>query len=152
MRNGASARSNVYIKVTEADGGVRHIETHNLVVDTGLELIRDLLRAERSEMISYIGFGHGTTAPDHADTTLEDEHERRAFYPTYPPVAGVGTLTYSYTLTLVDGVMGTLSEIGLLTAATAGTLYARATFAGIAKTALNTIEVTWVLSWIDDGV
>jgi len=147
--------SNVRLRVIEEKGNILEVkvqQVHNLVVDAGCNMVRDLIRGTIANMVTHIAFGHGTTAPIASNTELEDEHIRKAFYPDYPPSASAKTLTYGYTLQKAEGAMGVLSEIGLFTASTAGIMYARATFTGINKTADNTIIVSWELSWDDDGV
>ena len=144
----ATARCNLVITQRNEDGSVQIIRTHNMVVDVGLNMIRDLLSGTEIRTIDTIQVGHGTTAAVSGDTALETWHSTHSLYPTYAPTPGAQSLLYSFVLTTVDGEMGTLSEVGLFSGTV---LYARATFAGIHKTVANSITFDWTLTWLDDS-
>lgn len=53
--------------------GIRRHQQSNLIVDTGKNLVRDLLNSGSGLPISKISLGTGTTAATAADTALEAE-------------------------------------------------------------------------------
>jgi len=149
-RDGARARCNVRIVVgDERTGEERVVETHNLVVDAGLDLIRDRIRGASNAFLTHVAFGSDATAPDAGQTELGAEVARYAF--EQAPSSGAGSLEYTYYLPSGTGNLGLLSEVGILTASVAGTMYARATFATIDKTGSTYVKVVWELEWTDDG-
>ena len=138
---------NITIEVKDAQTGkvIRTIHEHNLVVNAGKDLLRDFLYGDAVTGLTHFGVGNGTTAPALAQTNL------------------TGTSTYRFAiLSLIETpqqlqtvhILGTgdangenLTECGLFTAFTSGTMYARATHTLVAKTAAMTITYTWNLKW-----
>ncbi len=112
---------------------------HNLVTTAGKDAILQVAAPIYVKAFCYLAIGSDATAPAVGQTALLGELARSA---------GVITPTFaSHTLTFVEtfgaGVgTGTITEAALLTAAVAGTMFNRLTFAGIPKAAGQTLEVT----------
>lgn len=112
----------------------------NLIVDTGKSGIADqLLASPTIPKPTHMGIGTGTTAPAAANTALVTEVGTRQ------------SLTKSRSGNVVTNVAtfgagvgtGAITEAGIFTAVTAGTLYSRITFSAINKGANDTLELTW---------
>ena len=91
----------------------------------------------------YGAVGTGTTAPTPSDTALESEVLRKPRQQYSEP--DPDTVVVSLWIASTEANGNTLSEVGFFDDASAGTLYARQIFTGIAKD--NTIEL-----WIDEKI
>lgn len=146
MRHGLPLRANVTVEIRDAAG--RLISTqrqHNLVVTAGRNLVRDLLSNASSARLTHLALGTGTATVAATDTTLGTEVFRGALTSL---TASAGKLTAVYYLGTGSANGHTLSEAGLFTASSGGTLYARALLAStIAKTAAISATFTWELTF-----
>lgn len=116
----------------------------NLVVTTGLNLIRDRLATSSSNYIQYGAAGSGTTAPTAGDTALESIlGARQAFDTVNTDTDAQARFEWSYAFNEANG---THTEAGLFTALTSGIMLCRATFSGKVKDA--TLERLYI--WIID--
>lgn len=121
-------------------------EVHNLVVDTGYDLVCALLaNTQRPNPIGFVGVGTGTTATAQTMTGLVTEWGSRVST-TYSHTAGTPTLTLSCTIPTHTGSMVSLTESGLFNAATAGTMFDRVTFTAINKEPADTINIRYVIN------
>lgn len=133
---------------------IYNVETHNLVVDAGLNLIRDLLGITSGVTgLNRYAVGTDNTAVAAGDTTLGTEVFRGAFT---DKILTAKTLTLKLYISSTEANGNTLVEAGLFgddatDSADTGTLYARATHTGIAKTTSIGVTYSHVLSWADDG-
>lgn len=121
-------------------------KSKNLIVTTGIELIRDLLGGT-AKRPSHIGLGTGSTAAIPGDTTIETEEFRGEITRRDDLPAGI---IFQLFLGLNDGNGFTYQEAGLLetgfqngSVGDPAILVARDTFTGITKN--NTVELT--LTW-----
>jgi len=135
----------VKLILTGSDGSIKdEREIHNLVVNTGNNLIASRLASASSAVIGWIALGTGTNTPARGDTTLQTELVRSA-----TTVSG-GTVTNNqilYQQTFGAGVgTGSLTEAGLFNAASLGTMAARTTFNVINKGSGDVLTVYWTLS------
>jgi hypothetical protein len=135
--------TNLAIKVVEVATCrvVHHERVHNLVTLAGRNLIRDLLNGAATSIIWHIGVGSGTSTPAAGDTTLQTQRDR---LPVTKVVAMAGKLTTTLFLpptTSANSFM--LTEVGAFTAASGGTMFARATHTGIQKSTEISITYTW---------
>jgi len=137
---------NVQAVVTDADTGATldSQEHHNLVVDGGLNAVRDFLDAGTGNALSHFAVGTGTAAVTAADTDLDTEVFRDAFVGT---ATSNKTLTISYFLTSGDANGNTLSEAGLFDDPTAGNMFARVLLSPpIVKTSSIAVTFTWTIN------
>jgi hypothetical protein len=121
---------------------VERVNMHNLVVDTGKQLIAKYVTDVAADPITHMAVGTGSTAAAAGQTALTTEAGRVAlstktasgavmsFVGIYPP----GTAT------------GSLVEAGLFTAASAGTMLCRSVFSAITKGADDTVSITWSIT------
>lgn len=113
----------------------------NLIVTTGKNAIADqLLASPTLTKPTHMGIGTGTTSPAAGDTTLQTEVGTRQTFSTKTRTNNVVTMVGSFA---AGNGTGAITEAGIFTAATAGTMYSRITFSVINKGANDTLELTW---------
>ncbi len=124
-------------------------EDHNLIVTVGKNYLATWLAAasQGGEFMSYIGLGTGTTSPAAGNTALETEFSGGGYSRSQ------GTLTSSTNTWQNSAVFspgngtGAVTEAGLFSASTSGTMFARQTFSAYNKAAGDTLTVTWSVSF-----
>jgi hypothetical protein len=135
----------VHIVLTAPDGTVKQDNTdHNLITTVGKYYLMTWLAAasQPGEFMSYIALGTGTTPPALGNTTLQAEIGTRS----------LGTLvsisnTWNNTATFAPGnCTGAITEAGLFSAITAGTMFARQTFVAFNKASGDTMTVSWTIT------
>lgn len=141
----------VNVRVEWGDEGEVHVqEMHNLVVDTGLSLVRDLfVQKVGATKVDIISFGAGTTEPANDDTTMEDEvyTDDIVLDPVSADGADYAKVTYTHYLGSIAGSLGVISEVGLLSGPV---LFARALLdSSINKTTTAYIKTTWEVTFQD---
>lgn len=114
---------------------------NNLVVTAGKELVAANLQAGSPVAVTHMAVGTGTTAAANGDTALETELDRNALSTSGGTVAGA-VVTYEAVWSPGDGT-GALTEAGLLTAPTGGTMLARTVFPVVNKGADDTVTIVW---------
>lgn len=145
----AHAGVNVRVDVYDADSGdlISSQETHNLVVKAGLNLLKSAISTGSCVYPGWFAFGTSNTAASASDTALVHEVFRDVIT-TSTPDAVNPTITMQYYLPSGSANGNTLQEVGLMTAASAGTMYARVVLATpIVKTASVAVSFTWTLTW-----
>jgi hypothetical protein len=132
----------VKARLLDPNGKVKEAKDlgYNLIVDTGKQGIADqLLAAPTIPKPTHMGIGTGATAPAAANTALVTETGTRQ------------ALTKSRSGNVVTNVAtfgagvgtGAITEAGIFTASTAGTMFSRIVFSAINKGANDTLELTW---------
>lgn len=117
----------------------------DIYTQAGEEFTADLFDGTVSAPANhYIGWGTGAGTAAKGDTTLFTEAtEARVIATRTQPLADqnrfVGTIT-------ADGAK-TITNAGVLTAATVGTLLLKSDFAGVALAASDSIQFTFTLTW-----
>lgn len=127
--------------LTITKNGVVEQKIKNLVVATGKELVAANLQGGSVSPITHMGVGTGTTAAAAGDTALETQLDRNALSTSGGTVSGA-VVTYECVWAPGDGT-GALTEAGLFTAATGGTMLARTVFPVVNKGADDTVTITW---------
>lgn len=137
--------ANVHVQLFDQFGKLKDEHFgHNLVVTAGLNHIADQLSSTPGEAaMSHMAIGSGVTAADAGDTALGTQIDRNAL--TSRTDSGA-VVTYVGTWAAADGT-GAITEYGIFNAASAGTMLARYVDAVINKGALDTLVVTWVLTF-----
>lgn len=129
-----------------ADGALKEERNvPNLIVTAGKNFLATWLAAtsQAEAFMKYVALGTGTNAPVAGDTGLQTELSTRV----------TGTVTSSTNVlqnvaSFGPGVdTGAITEAGLFSASTSGTLFARQTFAVINKAAGDTLQVTWQVTF-----
>lgn len=116
----------------------------NVVVTSGKTYLAAWMAAasQAGQFMQYISLGTGTNAATAADTTLQTELATR--------VAGTLTSTTNVWQNIAifgAGVdTGAITEAGIFSASSAGTMMARQTFGVINKAAGDSLQITWQIT------
>ena len=134
-------RGEVIVRVYK---GGRLLETHrtsNMVVDTGLEYIAELLAGLTAVYPNYVGVGTNGDTPLPTDTALREELGRvEASERSREGATAIWLAWFGADSTF----NGEWRETGLYTSSTGGTLIARAVFPSpIQKDESKTVSVEW---------
>ena len=123
---------------------------HNTVVNSGFDLVSDLLgkTSSRPNYISHVGVGTSTATTTASMTALGTEWGSRVAT-TYSHTAGTTTFTLSCTIPEHTGSSVNISESGLFNASTGGTMFNRITFTPIGKEAGDTISIRYIINLVD---
>ena len=126
----------------EKNGAVVHC-IPNLVVTSGRNLVASRLAGAGSD-ITHMAVGSGATAAAAAQTALTSEIDRNGLTVS-GGTAVDNTVEYASTWAAGDG-SGSLTEAGLFTASSGGTMLARTVFAVVNKGVNDSITITWTIT------
>ena len=136
-------KGTVVATLTRADGSVETHESTNMVVTTGLASITSCMVGTQV-VASHMASGTGTTAAATGQTALVAEAARVALTSKTQVTTTVTNDSAQYLATFGAGVgTGAITEIGLFTAASAGTMIARVVFAVMNKGVDDSLTFTW---------
>lgn len=143
-------RGSVKVQLIGPDGKVKQEhEDHNLIVTVGKNFLATYLTpsGHGSNFFDYIALGTGTTSPASGDTALQTELSGGGYSRVVGTVTS-STNTWTNTATFSPG-NGTaaITEAGLFSASTSGTMFARQTFAAYNKAAGDTLVVAWTVTF-----
>ena len=116
-------------------------DIRNLVVTSGKELVAANLQGGTVTPLTHMGVGTGTVAASAADTALGSQLDRNALSTSGGTVAAA-VVTYECTWLPGDGT-GALTEAGLFSASSGGTMLARTVFPVVNKGADDTVTIAW---------
>ena len=121
----------------------------NLVVDDGLNLIRNKLYAiTEQSIITHGAVGYGTTPPAASSSALTHEIIRKAFDDVNVVTSKQTRFEFSLAFNEANSP-GTISEAALMTAATGGIMYCMVTFANLTKDEDIERLIRWVSAHAD---
>ena len=138
-------KGNVRIKLFDQDGNLKDERCNpNLIVTVGKNYLAAWLAAasQAGEFMTYIGLGTGTNAAAPGDVDLQTPLATRVD----------GTLTSSLNVwqnvaVFTAGVdTGAITEAGLFSASSSGTMFARQVFSVINKGAADSLQITWQIT------
>ena len=118
-------------------------EIPNTIVTTGKNDIASLITGSGAAM-THMGVGTGTTGAVAGDTALETQVDRNALV-TSGGVASTNTVEFESVWNAGDGT-GALTEAGLFSASTGGTMLARTVFSVVNKSASDILTITWTVT------
>jgi len=124
---------------------VKTWEAPNLVVNTGLAWLAGALSGDVADpsIAKYIGIGTGSTAAAAADTTLETEVESRATGTQSRVTTDTANDTYQAVGTITMTQNRSITEVGILSASSGGTLFSRSVFTAEVIASGNSLQVTY---------
>ena len=115
----------------------------NTIVTAGKNDIASLITGAGSVM-THMAVGTGSTGVDPTDTTLETENDRNAL-----SVSGgapsTNTIVYTGVWAAGDGTAA-ITEAGLFSASSGGTMLARTVFSAVNKGAGDILTITWTVT------
>lgn len=112
-----------------------------VVTHAGEQLACDLLRGAGT-VPSYVAWGTGSTTAAKSQTTLTTEASESRVNGTTSTNGTGSSATFRVVATITADGTKTISEAGLFTAASSGTMFLRGDFTGIAVESGDTIEFT----------
>jgi hypothetical protein len=118
-------------------------EIDNLVVTAGKTLVAARLAGGGSN-VTHMAVGTSTAAASASQTALSSELDRNGLT-TSGGTASSNTVQYACTWNAGDGT-GALTEAGLFTASSGGTMLARTVFSVVNKGANDSITITWTIT------
>ena len=127
------------LKIALNDEVVKEVD--NLVVTAGKNYVADRMK-NNSTVMGYMTVGTGTTAAAASDTTLASESDRNALTSTTVTnneVAYVGTWA-------AGDASVAITEAGLFSASSGGTMLARTVFSAVNKGASDSLTITWTIT------
>lgn len=135
------------VEITQSvDGVVLHRQiVRNLVVDAGLNLIRNLLAGTSSLRPTHLAVGTSATAVSAAQTAMVAEVFRNNI--TEAIASTSKQVQFKYYLASGEANGSTIREIGLFSASSGGTMVARAVLVSpIVKNSSTTVTFSWTLN------
>ncbi len=139
-------KGHIKVAIIDKDGNRKvYADKDNVVVTVGKTFLTEwLTQATQSDpFMSFIGLGTGSSAATAADTDLETPLATRE----------QGTLSFAANswvnvAEFGPGVnTGSVTEAGLFSEASSGTMFARQVFTLIPKGADDTLELTWTVTF-----
>lgn len=118
---------------------VRDID--NLVVTAGKNYVADRMK-NNSSVMSHMAIGSGTTAAAAGNTALGTELGRVSLTSTT-----VSNAVVTYVASFAAGTgTGAVTEAGILTAASGGTMLCRTVFSVVNKGSADSMTITWTVT------
>lgn len=134
-------------------------EGHNLVTTVGEAWMAGALTGDVADptLMKYIGLGTGTDAAATTDTTLGTEvttggaDEARAIGTQSRQTTTHTNDTYQVVGTVTFNSSHAVTEAGLFSAASSGSMFARQVFAAINAVSGDTLQITWKVASFADA-
>lgn len=143
---GAIAKGRFLVELFDQNGKRKDLRiVENVIVTVGKAFLANWLTAgaQSDYFMRYIGVGTGTNAASASDTGLQTELSTRS--------AGALTNTtnvWQNQATFGPGVdTGAITEAGIFSASSGGTMFARQTFAVVNKAAGDSLQITWQVTF-----
>ena len=130
--------------LVKENGDVEVFCKDNLVVKAGIDFIFNLVFGAGTGHMNYIAVGTGTTAVADTQTALVTELSRAVG--TYAHTAGTAVATLSTTFN-AGTATGAITEAGIFSASSAGTMFDRVVFPVINKGANDTYIATFEITY-----
>lgn len=145
LKDSNGLKGHINVKLYNSEGKLKQeVDKDNVIVTVGKNFLADWLTqaTQSTAFMQYMGLGTGTTAASASDTSLET--------PLASRVAGTLTSTtnvWQNQATFAPGVnTGAITEAGLFSASSGGTMMARQTFSVVNKLVGDTIVFTWQIT------
>jgi hypothetical protein len=119
-------------------------ETDNLVVTAGKEWVTARMK-NTSTVMTHMGIGTGTTAAVIGNTALETITGARLGLTTSGGIVAGAVITYACSFP-AGAHTAAITEAGIFTALTSGTMLARTVFSVVNKGALDSMTISWAVT------
>ena len=142
--NSIKATGAVQVILRDANNCIKQSFTvKNLVVDSGLEYIAELLGFTGPNQMSHMALGTSNTAAAAGNTQLTTQLGARSSLVSTTAVDN----TVEFVADFAAGAnTGAITEAGIFNASTAGTMLCRTVFAVVNKGALDSMTITWTIT------
>lgn len=135
-------KGHIHITLRGSDGNIKEErDINNVVVTVGKTYLATWLTAatQATSFMSWIGLGSGVTAANASDTNLETPVGAR-LQGTLSSSSNIWTNSRTFG---AGASTGTISEAGLFSVVSGGTMFAHQVFTGIPKGASDVLDITW---------
>ena len=131
------------ITVTNPNGNVtQETVIPNLVVTSGKDYIAERMKDATTTAMSHMAIGSGNTAAAAGNTALGTELGRVAL-----TSSTVSNAVVTYVASFAAGTgTGAVTEAGILTAASGGTMLCRTVFSVVNKGSADSMTITWTVT------
>lgn len=149
MEDTMRLNGSVRVKLTDSDGKIKQQhETHNLVVTVGKSYLATWLAAasQAGPFMSYIAVGTGVIPPANGDTVLGSEITGGGNTRVLGSLTPVSNTWNNSAIFIPGNCTGAITEAGLFSTITGGTLFSRQTFGAYNKAAGDTLTISWTLT------
>jgi hypothetical protein len=148
LKDEVEPNGTLVLELRDEFGNVKETQTHNLVVNAGLAFISSRMIGTAAAVMSHMGVGTGVVAASGGDTALGTQLVRVALTSQTQVTTTVTNDSVQYVATFGAGSgTGAITEAGIFNAASAGTMLARTVFAVINKGALDSLTITWKITF-----
>lgn len=140
----------INIKLYGPDGVLKQeVDKPNLVVTSGKNYLAAWLAAasQPGEFMSYVGLGTGSTAPVIGNTTLQTELSGGGYSRQIGVLTSSTNIWQSVTTFGPGNGTGSLTEAGLFSVSSSGTMFARQVFSTVVKSVGDTATITWQITF-----
>ena len=135
-----NVKGNLEVILLDENGNQKdYRKVNNLVVAVGKDTIASRMVGNTTAIMSHMAIGSSNTAATTSQTALGTELGRSALDST---TRSANTITYVATFGAGTGT-GSITEAGILNAASSGNLLCRTVFGVVTKSASDTIVITW---------
>jgi hypothetical protein len=145
VNDSIKAKGTLQLVLLDAQGNIKQQDEHNLVVNTGLAYIASRMKDTTASVMTHMAIGSGTVAAAAGDTGLGSQLSTRVGLDSTTLVTTTATNdSVQYVATFAAGQStGAVTEAGIFSADTAGTMLCRTVFPVINKGDLDTLVITW---------
>lgn len=146
MEDNMKLTGHINFKLFDANGNLKdERDIKNVVVTVGKAYLATWLAAatQSDYFMKYVGLGTGSTAANASDTDLETPLATRATATITAPGGAVWQSVSNFNAGVNTGAV---TEAGIFSASSSGTLMARQVFTVINKGASDTLQVTWQIT------
>lgn len=134
----------VNIKKYEDNGDlIDNIDINNIIVTTGQNYIAQRILNNSTTAMTHMAIGSSQIPQTIDDTALYQEILRNSFLSTF--VTG-NQVEYVTTFAPPASISRSITEAGILNAATGGILLCRTTFPAVTQSTSQTIAISWIIS------
>ena len=150
MQEKLTITGRIVAKLFDKDGVLKDArEIKNLVVTAGKNYLATWLAAasQGGEFMSYIALGTGTNSPTSGDTALQTEFSGGGYSRVQGTLTNSTNVWQNVASFGPGNGTGAVTEAGLFSASSSGTMFARQTFSVINKAAGDTLQITWQVTF-----
>ena len=148
MRNTLRIKGRMSLRVLGPDGRVKdERQIDNVITDLGCAHVADQMSDQSNAALSHMAVGSGT-----GGTTALNAEEGRVALDSTTQGSGANDNDVVYVAMFPAGTAtAALTEAGIFNDASVGTMFNYAAFAAINKGASDSLEITWTVTFADDG-
>ena len=140
----------VHVQLVGPDGSLKQEHRKsNLIVTVGKNYLATWLAAasQSGEFMSYIALGTGTTSPASGDTALQTEFAGGGYSRVQGTLSASSNVWQNQATFSPGNGTGAVTEAGLFTASSSGTMFAHQVFSAYNKQAGDTLIITWTVTF-----